>query len=157
MIHVGTQLALFLVNRPGSLTDVCDVLAKAEINIHALTTSDTVDHVVIRLIVDKPRTALRILEEHGTLVVANEVILLEGPNRPGSLSRITRLLAEGKVNIEYAYCATPPSSKQGLLVLRPSNVARALKLLNNSDLKEERSAEQKEPKRVAKKKVAKKD
>lgn len=133
-VQIGTQLAIFLANRPGALTDVCDVVAKAGVNIHALTTSDTVDHVVIRLIVDKPRAALRALEAHGTLVIENEVILLEGPNRPGSLSQIARLLAEEKVNIEYVYCATPPSSKRGLLILRPSNVAKALKALNRAEL-----------------------
>lgn len=130
MVHVGAQLALFLANRPGALGEVCDVLAKEKVNIHALTTSDTVDHVVIRLIVDKPKAALRALEIHGTLVIENEVILLEGMNRPGSLSQIAKALSAAGVNIEYAYCATPPSSKKGLLVLRPSNIAKALKILN---------------------------
>ena len=137
MVQLTTQLALFLSNKPGSLSDVCDVLAKEGVNIHAMTTSDTVDHVVIRIIVDKPRAALRALEAHGTLVIESEVILLEGLNRPGSLSKISRLLAQGGVNIEYAYCATPPSSKQGLLVLRPSQVAKALKLLNGGGFKNE--------------------
>jgi hypothetical protein len=130
MVRLGSQLALFLANRPGALGEVCGVLAGQGVNIHALTTSDTVDHVVIRLIVDKPKAALRALEAHGTLTVENEVILLEGPNRPGSLARICEALAAGGVNIEYAYCATPSSSKKGLLVLRPSHAAKALKILN---------------------------
>ena len=129
-VQVGTQLALFLANRPGALGEVCEVIAKAGVNIHAMTTSDTVDHVVIRVIVDKPRAALRALEAHGTLVVESEVILLEGNNRTGSLCDIARVLSAAKVNIEYAYCATPPSSKRGLLVLRPSHVGKALKALN---------------------------
>jgi hypothetical protein len=130
MVHVGNQLALFLANRPGALGEVCDALAQEGVNIHALTTSDTVDHVVIRLIVDKPKAALRALEAHGTLVIENEVILLEGMNRPGSLSMIAKALSKAGVNIEYAYCATPPSSKKGLLILRPSHIAKALKILN---------------------------
>jgi hypothetical protein len=28
------------------------------------------------------------------------------------------------------YCATPPSAKAGLLIFKPSNVAKALKVLN---------------------------
>jgi hypothetical protein len=131
-VQIGVQLALFLANRPGALGEVCGVLAKAAVNIHALTTSDTVDHVVIRVVVDKPRVALRALEAHGTLVVESEVILFEGSNRAGSLGDIARILSDAKVNIEYAYCATPPSSKRGLLVLRPSNVGKALKALNEA-------------------------
>jgi hypothetical protein len=41
-----------------------------------------------------------------------------------------RTLGDASVNIEYAYCATSPGSKNGLLVLRPSNPKKALKVLN---------------------------
>ncbi|SDU02205.1 Uncharacterized conserved protein, contains tandem ACT domains [Verrucomicrobium sp. GAS474] len=133
-IQVGTQLALFLTNKPGSIGAAADVIAHAGVNILALTTSDTVDHMVLRVVVDKPKTALLALESHGTLVIENEVILLEGANRLGSLSTIANLLAEAKINIDYAYCATPSNSKQGLLVLRPSDVPKALKALNSADL-----------------------
>jgi len=133
-IQVGTQLALFLANRPGTIGTAADVISRAGVNILAMTTSDTIEHLVMRIVVDKPKTALHALESHGTLVIESEVILLEGANRMGSLSTIANLLAEAQVNIDYAYCATPSNSKQGLLVLRPSNVAKALKALNKADL-----------------------
>ena len=50
-IETATQLAVFLANRPGALARVCEALAKAEINIYALATSDTVDHTVVRMVV----------------------------------------------------------------------------------------------------------
>jgi hypothetical protein len=53
-IETATQLAVFLANRPGALARVCEALAKAEINIHALATSDTVDHTVVRMVVSDP-------------------------------------------------------------------------------------------------------
>jgi hypothetical protein len=56
--------------------------------------------------------------------------MIEGSNKPGSLTTIARSLAENKINIEYAYCATSPSARTGLLILRPSNVAKALRILN---------------------------
>ena len=59
------------------------------------------------------------------------VLLIEGDNKPGSLANISRKLAEKKVNIEYAYCSTPPSAKKGLLVLRVSDAKKALKILNS--------------------------
>jgi len=125
-IEIGTQLALFLENRPGTLAKVCDALAKAKINIYALSISDTVDHSVVRMVVSDPRRALLLLEERGALAVESEVLLIEGENKPGSLSKIAERLSEIKVNIEYAYLATAPRSKRGLLVLRPSNARKAL-------------------------------
>ena len=129
-MQITTQLALFLENRPGTLARVCDALGAAKINIYAITTSDTVDHSVIRMVVSDPRKALLLFEEHGTLVVESEVLMIEGDNKPGSLARLAHRLAEASINIEYCYCATPPEAKKGLLVLRTSNARKALKVLN---------------------------
>jgi len=130
-MQVTQQLAIFLENKPGTLARVCDELAAAGINIYAVTTSDTIDHSVIRLVVSDPRRAMLIFEEHGTLVVEDEVLMVEGDNRPGTLARICRTLAKGKVNIEYCYSATHPDAKRGLLIVRASNAKKALKVLNS--------------------------
>lgn len=128
-MEIATQLALFLENQPGTLASVCDELAAANINILALTISDTVDHSVVRMIVSDTEKAMSIFEEHGTLVVENEVLLTTIDNKPGSLSRIAHQFAEAGVNIEYAYLATGQSTQQGLMVLRVNDAAKALKVL----------------------------
>jgi hypothetical protein len=125
-----TQLAVFLANKPGTLAAVCDALASEKINIFALTVSDTIDHAVVRMIVSDPKRALSIFEQHGTLVVENEVLLLEQDNKPGTLSEVAKKLAEKNVNIEYAYLATAKSSRKGLLVLRPNNLTKAIEILS---------------------------
>jgi hypothetical protein len=129
-MHIAKQLALFLENRPGTLARVCEELEKAKINIYAVSTSDTIDHSVVRMVVSDTRKALLLFEEHGTLVVENEVLMIDGNNKPGSLAKIANKLADAKINIEYAYCATAPDAKKGLLILRPSDCKRALKVLN---------------------------
>jgi hypothetical protein len=131
-MQIATQLALFLANKPGMLAAVCRVLSREQINIWAISTSDTVDHMVIRLIVDRPDQALRLFESHGTLAVETEVLLIEGDNRIGSLHRIADTLSRHNINIEYAYCATHPSAKRGLMIMRTANVSKALKVLNMS-------------------------
>ena len=129
-MHIAAQLALFLENRPGTLARVCDELQKAKINIFAICTSDTIDYTVVRMVVSDTRKALLLFEEHGTLVVENEVLMIEGDNKPGSLAKIAHKLAKADINIEYAYCATAPDAKKGLLILRPSDCKKALKALN---------------------------
>jgi hypothetical protein len=129
-MQITKQLAIFLDNRPGMLARVCDALAEAKINIFAISTSDTVDHAVIRMVVSDPAKALKVFEEHGTLVVDDDVVIIEGDNKSGSLAKIAHRLTDAGVNIEYCYCATSPSSKKGLLVLRTSNSHKALKALN---------------------------
>jgi hypothetical protein len=130
-MQITKQLAIFLDNRPGTLARVVEALAEAKINIYAISTSDTVDHSVIRLVVSDYRKALHVFEEHGTLVVEDDVLMMEGDNKPGSLARIAYKLADAKINIEYAYCATPPDARKGLLVLRVRDARKALKVLNS--------------------------
>jgi len=125
----ATQLAVFLSNRPGALARVCDALAKAEINIHALATSDTIDHSVVRMVVSEPTKALMLFGESGVLALENDVIMIEGDNAPGILARIAERLGKAEVNIEYAYLAASPKADRGLIILRPSDVDKAMRAL----------------------------
>ncbi len=128
-MDIVTQLSVFLANKPGTLAEVCDELAKAQINIFALTISDSVDHAVVRMVLSDTQKALHIFGERGLLVVENEVLMLESSNKPGSLSALAVKLSKAKINIDYAYLATSPGSKKGLLVLRVSNPKKALQIL----------------------------
>jgi len=129
-MHLTKQLAIFLDNRPGTLARLADALAEAKVNIYAITTSDTVDHSVVRLVTNDYRKALHVFEEHGALAVEDDVILIDGSNKPGELARIAHKLSDANVNIEYCYSATPPDAKKGLMIMRVSNPAKALKVLN---------------------------
>jgi hypothetical protein len=127
----ATQLAVFLSNKPGALARVCDALAKAEINIHALATSDTVDHSVVRMVVSDPTQALMLLGEAGVLALENDVLMIESDNQPGTLAKIAERLSSADVNIEYTYMAATMESDKGLMILRPSNVELALRVLRD--------------------------
>ena len=129
-VQLARQLAVFLDNRPGTLARLCDAFGEAKVNIFAISSSDTVDHIVFRMIVSDTAKAKRLLEERGTLVVSTEVLMIDGTNQPGSLARIAHRLAAAKINIEYAYAATHPEAKKGLLVMRVSDPKKALKVLN---------------------------
>ena len=130
-IESATQLAVFLANRPGALARVCEALAKAEINIHALATSDTVDHSVVHMVVSDPTKALMLLGEAGVLALESDVLVIETANKPGVLAKIAERLAESEVNIEYVYLAGSPKAAKGLIILRPSDVEKAQSVLRD--------------------------
>ena len=129
MVKIVTQLAVFIENKPGTLAAVCDALAAADINIYGLATSDTIDHDVVRLVLSDPAKALEMFEERGTLVVENDVLMIENRNQPGALSKIAKALSKKKINIEYAYLASHPGDEHGLLILRVSDVKTALSVV----------------------------
>jgi hypothetical protein len=146
-MQLATQLALFLDNRPGALGRVCEALADAGVNIHAFSTNDAVDHMVIRMVVSDSRKAIEVFEARNALVVESEVLMVSGDNRPGSLAEIARRLGDAKINIDYAYCATSPGARNGLLILKASNCKKAMKVLN------QKSAPSDEPKAKGKSKA----
>lgn len=129
-LQLTQQLALFIANRPGTLARVCEALGEAKINIYAISTSDTVDHIVVRMVLSDPARALRIFEERGSLAITNDVLMIEGTSKPGSLADIANRLAGAGINIDYAYSATSPNAQKGLLILRVSDARKALKILN---------------------------
>ena len=128
-MEIAKQLSVFLANKPGTLAKVCDELAKAKVNIYALTISDTKDHSVVRMVVSDTARALSIFEERGVLVLVSDVLMVENSNKPGALAKIAESLAKAKVNIDYAYLATSPGAQRGLLILRADDTKKALKVL----------------------------
>lgn len=128
-MKIVKQLALFLENRPGTLSKVCEALAAAKINIYAISVYDAVDHAVVRMVVDDSHKALHLLGERGVLVIERDVLMLEGRNKPGELAAIAAKLAKSKVNIEYAYSATPPKALTGAMILRVDNPTKAARIL----------------------------
>ena len=128
-MEIVHQLSLFLENKPGTLAAVCKELAHHKINIFALTISDSVDHAIVRMVVSETRKALEMFEARGVLVVESKVLMIENSNKPGSLALIAARLAKAKINIEYAYLATSPGAKSGLLIVRASDTKKALKVL----------------------------
>ena len=110
---------------------MCQALASAKINLYALSVGDTVDYCVVRIVTSDWKQAKEVIEQHNVVVVATEVLMIEASNQPGVLGEISERLSEAKINIEYAYFATGPKAKKGLLILRTSNSRKALSVLNS--------------------------
>ena len=130
MIKIETQLAVFLDNRPGALARTCQALAAQKINILAMSILDTVDHAIVRLVVDKPREAQDVLSRLHNLVQARDVVMMDVPNELGAIARISERLAEAGINIEYAYCTGSPSHSAGALVLRTNDLEATINALS---------------------------
>jgi hypothetical protein len=96
-----------------------------------MATSDSVDHTVVRMVVSDPTKALMLLGEAGTLALETEVLMIETTSQPGVLAKIAERLAEAEVNIEYAYLAGGRAVEKGMIVLRPSDVEKAKRALQD--------------------------
>lgn len=126
---IAKQLSVFMENKPGRLSGICSTLGDAGVNIYAMSVHDTVDHAIVRLVVDNPTKALLLLEEEGVYIVTQDVVVLEIENKPGVISAIAKKLFHADTNIEYAYCTATKSQEFGCLVLKTKDAEQTLEIL----------------------------
>ena len=117
------QVSVFLENKSGRLKEVAQILGDADINISAFTVADTSDFGVLRLIVDKPEEAFRILKEQNFSVRTTDVLLVNSSNKPGALSHLLNILSDEGIFIEYLYAFTV-NDNNAVFVVRPTNVEK---------------------------------
>jgi len=126
------QLSVFVENKKGRLADVAEALASASVSIRALSLADDPDYGIVRLVVDQPDTALAVLRANGHTVKESEVIAVGAQDRPGSLARILRALAEANVDVDYMYATLVPGKPDVYVILRTHDNPSAMRALTAS-------------------------
>lgn len=126
---VVTQFSLALENRPGVLAEICSELAAKAVNIEGIMASDVRGWGSVRLVVNHQETARKVLDTLGIRYVEEEVLAVHLSDRPGALGRITRKLAENKINIDYVYGSIERGSPKALIIVAVSDIKRAAKLI----------------------------
>ncbi len=129
------QLSIFLENRSGRLAEVTEIMGEASINIRALSLADTSDFGILRVIVDDPDKALRILEEKGFTVTGTDVLAVEVEDKPGGLARVLKLLEEEGVNVEYMYAFMEKLTDHALLIFRIEDIEGAIEICRKHGIK----------------------
>ncbi len=119
------QIAIFIGNQTGSLSEVTGLLANANIDIRAMSISETTDFGILRLIVDDTDAATDALAKNGTVYTVNEVVAAELPDVPGGISGVIAVLSKNDINIEYLYAFVGVSGKHAWVVLRVADNAKA--------------------------------
>jgi len=127
----ATQLAISLVNQPSKLGNVCNALAKADIDIRALTVLETWgDNSILRTVVTYADRAMACLHEAGVSALESEVLMVGTENKAGALARLAEQLGSAGINIEYAYLAATAQAEQACIILRPSDIDKAEQILS---------------------------
>ncbi|MDO4540651.1 MAG: ACT domain-containing protein [Syntrophomonadaceae bacterium] len=122
---MAKQISVFLENKAGRLARVTRVLGEAGINIRALSIADTSDFGILRIIVNDPESAYRILKEGGFTVSETDVIAVRVPDTPGGLAGVLEATSAANLNIEYLYAFIGSSGKDALVIFKVEDVEQA--------------------------------
>jgi len=126
------QISLFLENKKGRLWEAMDVLAKAKINIRALSIADTSDFGILRLIVPDPEKAKKALTKSNFTVRETDVIAVEVSDTPGGLAGVLKVLTDADINVEYMYAFVEKNGKKAVVVLRTDSISKGKKALKKA-------------------------
>ena len=89
------QISVFVENQPGSMMNVTNVLTEAHVNIRAISTFDTPEFGIMRLVVDDPVRAKESLTSKGFVNRVSDVIGAELKDEKGNLNQMLKILADG--------------------------------------------------------------
>lgn len=124
------QVSVFVENRPGRLKVLLEALARAEINIRALSIADTADFGIVRMILSDTEKGLEAVRAAGFAASTNEVLRVEVSDQPGGLLKaVAEPLATAGVNVEYVYAFADRPLEHAVVVLKVGDIDAAEKLI----------------------------
>lgn len=126
---VVRQISIALENQPGALHKAAAELARQRINIQGISVLDSIDQGVVRFRTSDPVQAREILGKIGLNVIEAEVFEFDLPDQPGRLAEVCRALAEGRVNIDYAYGTSHAAENRMRILMKASPIERAKEIL----------------------------
>lgn len=125
------QFSIFLGSKPALLAQVCREIAKAKINIVALTMMPASEHSVLRLVAENPAKVREVLRSLNLDGEETRVLAVTMPNKPGAAAEVCERLSAGRVQISYLYSTTGAPGGKAIGILKVSNAEKATKILEN--------------------------
>ncbi|MDD5542418.1 MAG: ACT domain-containing protein [Acidobacteriia bacterium] len=126
---IAEQLTVMLQNKPGALAELCTELSKLAVNIVAIMAPESNSQTPLRMVTTSHTAAKRVLTAMGLSFTEQKILAIRVADRPGSLGRLTRKLAENGINVEYIYGSMVKGMGKALIVLSVTDLERASKLV----------------------------
>ena len=129
------QISVFVENQPGSMMRVTSVLTESHVNIRAISTFDTPEFGILRLVVDDPAKAKESLTQKGFVTRVNDVIGAELKDEKGNLNQMLKILADGEINVNYIYSFVIREEKAPVIVFHTDDFQKAEQVLKEGEVK----------------------
>lgn len=129
------QISVFVENQPGSMMRVTSVLTESHVNIRAISTFDTPEFGILRLVVDDPAKAKESLTQKGFVKRVNDVIGAELKDEKGNLNQMLKILADGEINVNYIYSFVIREEKAPVIVFHTDDFQKAEQVLKDAEVK----------------------
>lgn len=127
-VEVLKQFSVFMPNKPGALAGLAKLFAEQGINILGIASEVRDDSGMVRIAVEGSADVSAILSQAGFASVETSLLSVEVLDKPGALHRVTKALADGKINITTVY-GTAVGGQTSRILIAVENTAKARSLL----------------------------
>lgn len=125
------QIAVFVENQKGSFRRVAAALRKQNIGICALSTVDSPEFGIFRMIVDAPEAAAELLPRLGFVAKESEVIAVKLAFA-AELEKLLQVIEDGNVNINYFYTSFGRDGVDPVLILHADDMDETEEMLRGN-------------------------
>ena len=94
------QITVVVDDKVGLLADISYLLGRSKVNIDAISVGVVGGKSIVTLSVKDNKRALEVLAANGYYCLEADSLVAKLENKPGELAKMSRLLADNKVNIE---------------------------------------------------------
>lgn len=105
------QITILVDDKVGLLADISFILGKAHINIESIDVNVAAGKAIINLTIKDEKRAKQLLEANHYKVYEQDVVVVSLDDVPGELSKVSKTLADGGVNIESVHMVTRAGGK----------------------------------------------
>ena len=128
------QISVLVDNRAGAIFEVISFLAEKKINIFAVNMSDTPNFGILRFIVNQPDECKELLEREGFLVSVCRVLAVGLTDLPGGLTKVTKILTQNGISLEYIYAFISNSEQKACVILNTTDIEFTEQILLKSNI-----------------------
>ena len=124
------EITIVARDRIGLVADISEALAEKSVNIESVNVETAGKTAIVKIVTNEEKKAHKILSKAGFKPIDSNLAVIRMVDRPGELAKITRLLADRKINIESVFMLSK-EGRETVLALKVSNLEKARKILEN--------------------------
>ncbi|MEO0453440.1 MAG: acetolactate synthase [Verrucomicrobiota bacterium] len=125
------QFSIFVENKVGRLLELLNLFSERNIHVLGLTTVDTSDSSVMRMVVDDPDAARHLIHEHAIAHTETEVLVVE-VDGPLNVKKVLSVILQAEINIHYTYSFITRPHGKGAMAFHLEDIELATQALQRN-------------------------
>ncbi|KQM11871.1 hypothetical protein AOA80_05945 [Methanomassiliicoccales archaeon RumEn M1] len=124
------QFEIFVQNKPGDVSRIAEALSRNSVNIRGISTDLGSPRPMVRIVTDDDASTRSALRAANMEFSEREIDVVSLPDRPGELSKVTKVLSKSGINIESMFILGTHGNNVSEVAISTDDGTRAREILS---------------------------